>query len=115
MYSEELPVVDGEVLLTEDDLPTLLDVLYDVAHKWERIATYLKLSQGAIAIIKSKEVAEPEDKLLEVMKRWLSRTSPAPTVETLINALRRPFVGEEKIALELEGKFYPQSFHSKSL
>ena len=94
--------------LAEEDITTLLDLLIEVTHKWELIATYLKLSSGAVAIIKTK-VTEPENKLLEVVKRWLTRTNPAPTVMTLVDVLRKPIIGEEKVALQIEKHFYPNS------
>ena len=100
--------------MSEEDLGTLLELLYDVVHKWERIATFLNLDQGAIANIKSSGTAEAEDKLLEVMKKWLSRTSPVPTVRILVDVLRKRFIGGEKAALEVERHFTLQSF-SKSL
>ena len=98
---------------TEEDLPELLDVLHSVTPKWERIATFLKLNPGVVAIIKAKETAEPEDKLLDVITRWLKRTDPPPTAEALINVLKKPFVGEEKVALEVRRRFCPPSFHGE--
>lgn len=96
-------------MLSEDDLTTLLDLLYDVTHKWELIATYLKLGPGAIAVIKAKEGADPQNRLLEVIRRWLARTSPTPTVATLVDALRKPFIGEERVALNIEKHFNPSN------
>ena len=89
--------------LSEDDLPELLDLLHDVAHKWERIAIYLRLNTG---VIKCKET-EPEDKLIEVIRRWLSKVTPAPTVISLVEALKKPYIGEEKTALAILKHFYP--------
>ena len=95
-------------VLSEEHLPDLLDLLCDVAHKWEEIATYLSLRPGVIAVIKD-ENTNAQKKLLEVIRRWLNRTSPAPTALALIDVLRKRFIGEKKVALEIERTFYPQS------
>ena len=97
--------VEPTLVLSEDDLPTLLDLLHDVAHKWEEIATFLNFSQGAISVIKYKE-AEPQKNLMEIMRKWLMRTNPVPTVMALVDTLRRPFINEQKLALEVEKHFY---------
>lgn len=95
-------------VLTEDDLPDLLDLLLKVAHKWERLATYLKpkLNDGTIEIIKSTK-ADPEDRLMEVIKRWLRRTNPPPTVMALVESLSKQFVDEEAVALDVKKHFCP--------
>lgn len=100
-----VPADPDSVVLTEDDLPTLLDLLHEVAHKWEEIATFLKLHQGAIRAIKCKE-DEPQKKLMEIVRKWLTRANPAPTVMNLVYTLRRPFIDEQKLALEVEKHFY---------
>ena len=101
--------------LSEKDLSTLLELLYEAAHKWERIAIFLDFDTGTIANIKSKSgTDEAEDKLLEVMKKWLSRTSPPPTTGTLVEMLKTRFVGEEKLAHDIE-KYFTTHSSSKSL
>ena len=95
------------IMLTEDDLTTILDLLDDVPHKWEEIATYLKLRPGTIAVI--KESGDARKKLLGVIRRWLTITKPPPTVTALVEALRKPFIGEEKVAQDIEKHFYLSS------
>lgn len=84
----------------------LLHLLHPTTHKWERIATFLKLGEGSIANIKANN-SPAEDKLLEVIKRWLKNVSPPPTVMSLVKVLREPYIGEEKVALEILKKFCP--------
>lgn len=106
--------LDPDKPLSEEDLSTLLDLLHSVTHKWERIATYLKLNQGTIGIIRSREL-DPEDKLLHVIRRWLTKTNPAPTVMALVDALKKPYIDEEKVALEIQKHFYPHSSSKKRI
>lgn len=100
--------MDSEGQISTEDLPILLDLLYNAISKWELIATYLKLSGGAIAIIKSRQES-PENQLLEVLRRWLSNVQPAPTVMSLVEVLKKPIIGEEKIALEIAKHYFPNS------
>ena len=95
--------------LSEEDLPELLDLLSNVVHKWEEIAVYLQLRPGIIAMIREQETST-EKKLMEIVRRWLNRVSPAPTAKDLVEVLRRRFIGEEKTALEIEKNFYLSKF-----
>ena len=103
-------IVEG-LQLSEDDLCKLVELLYDAAHKWERIATFLGFESGTIASIKSKPVGTDEavDKLMELMKKWLNRTSPLPTVSALVDVLKLRVIGEEKLAQVIESSFAMQS------
>ena len=103
-------IEDQEVIheLSDDHLPKLLNLLRDVAHKWEEIATFLNVRKGAICVV-GAEQTNAEKKLFDIMKRWLNETSPPPTVMALVDALREPFIDEKKIALDIERTFYPQS------
>ena len=94
--------VEPTSILSEEDLPTLLDLLHGVSHKWELIATYLKLS--GIGAVKCKP-DEPQNKLLEILRKWLARTTPPPTIVALVDTLRKPIIDEQKVALEVEKHF----------
>ena len=113
-FSKEIVVVpkDQELIqtvLSVDDLPTLLGLLHDVADKWELIATFLKMRPGSIAIVRAEQTTV-EIKLYNIMRRWLlSETDPAPSIADLIDVLRHPYIGENRLALKIEREFYPQS------
>ena len=113
IFSEAAVVVpeDQELIqtvLSEDDLPTLLNLLHGVADKWEQIATFLKMRKGSIAIVRA-DPGSVEKKLFDIMKRWLSEMNPAPSIADLIDVLRSPFIGKNQLALKIEREFYPQS------
>ena len=93
--------------LLEEDLPKLSELLCDAAHKWERIAIFLNFDSGTIASIKSKQAGMDEavDKLMELLKKWLNRTIPPPTMSALTEALKSRVVGEEKLAQAVENYF----------
>ena len=97
-----------QTILSEDDLPALLNLLHGVADKWEEIATFLKMRPGSIAVVRADQT-NVQKKLFNIMRRWLSETDPAPSIADLIDVLRNPFIGENQLALEIERQFYPQS------
>ncbi len=43
--------------------------------------------------------------LEEVLVLWLSRSSPRPTWEDLILALKEPTIGEEGFSIDIAGKY----------
>ena len=110
-FSKEIVVPKDQELiqtvLSEDDLPTLLNLLslHGVADKWEEIATFLKVGKRSIAVVRA-DPTNVEKKLFNIMRRWLSA---APSIADLIDVLRNPFIGENQLALEIERQFYPQS------
>ena len=99
---------DQKLILSEGDLPTLLNLLHDVADKWEEIATFLKMRKGSIAIVRA-DPTNAEKKLFDIIRRWLNETNPAPSKADLIDVLRDPFIGENQLAQKIETEFYPQS------
>ena len=112
-FSKKIVVVpkDQELIqtvLSEDDLPTLLNLLHGVADKWEEIATFLKMRKGSIIAVREAPT-NVEKKLFNIMRRWLSETAPAPSIADLVDVLRDPFIGENHLALKIEREFYPQS------
>ncbi len=51
---------------------------------------------------------EPKDCMMDMVKEWLS-TSPDPSWEGLIAALRHPVVGKVALARQLEAKYCTQA------
>ena len=98
--------------MSEDDLPKLADLLCHVAHKWERIATFLYFDSATIATIKSKQTGTDEavDKLLELLTKWLNRGTPRPTLSALTETLKSQVVGEEKLADKVYSSFMDSKF-----
>ena len=97
-----------QTVLSDEDLPTLLNLLHCVADKWEEIATFLKMRPGSIAVVRA-DPTNVEKKLFNIMRRWLNETNPAPSVMDLVDALKNPYIGENQLALKIEREFYPQS------
>ena len=52
----------------------------------------------------SDQYSDPGDLLREVMQTWLT-SSENPTWGALVEALKRPVVGEAQLAMELQRKY----------
>lgn len=89
--------------LTLADLRRLATVLSSAASKWQVLGQELGLSPD--------DLQQPETHyedavyLNKVLSTWLTRQSPAPTLDFLSRVLCQPLVGEKKLAVELlQGK-----------
>ena len=90
--------------LSEEHLKIILNELCCIAHRWEEIATYLpNMNKKSISVVKAKQ-SEADNKLFDIMKRWLNEAYPHPTAKDLVDALRSPFLSEHTIASEIEKK-----------
>ncbi len=81
----------------------VLKELVDVCADWENIGLELRLSPGILDAIKGPYKVH-EDCLRDMLKKWLN-TSPDPSWQSLIEALRSPIVGKEPLARHLETKY----------
>ena len=86
--------------------PDLLDLLSKVAakarDKWEQVAELLGIKLSRIRSIRTVKQAQPIHCYTEIFDMWKSKGSPPYTWATIINALRAPAVGEERLANELQ-------------
>ena len=90
--------------MTLDDLAVLLEELVDVYHLWGELMLHLHLGVETVERIKKLQISHFGDKLLEVLKTWLT-TSDNPSWKTLTDALRCPSVRVNQLAGGLERKY----------
>ncbi len=92
-------------------LKKLLDVLTELlpaSVSWYNIGLALDMDPGTLDAMKVGTYKDPRDCLRDMLKEWLS-TSPDPSWEGLIAALRHPVVGKETLARQLEAKHCTQA------
>ncbi len=94
--------------LGPDDVLTVLEELRNVRAKWEYIGLGLDVTPGTLEAIKHEHRDSALDCLKEVLREWL-KSIPGPSWEGLVQVLRRPAIGEQSLARELQAKFCPQS------
>ncbi len=86
--------------LGTNDLVVVFRELIEICSEWENIGLELQLSPGAI----KGPYKGHRDCFRDMLKEWLN-TSPDPSWQSLIRALRSPIVGKEPLARRLEGKY----------
>jgi hypothetical protein len=84
-------------MLTERDLPSLLNILHEARAVWDAIATQLGLPQGEIEAIWRDE-GDSGRCLRKSIVVWLRQVDPLPTKESLAAALVSPAVGRGDLA-----------------
>ena len=98
----------GADILTEDDLPTLLNELNDIIDIWFRFGVQLRVPISRLNAIK-REHSNPDDCLMHMLIFWLSNTIPSPTWETVVDALCCAAIGREQMADKIRIKYCNQS------
>ncbi len=95
------------IALGPNNLLDVLTELLDVSADWYKVGLALKLTPGTLNAMKGPH-KEPKDCMMDMVSEWLS-TSPDPSWEGLIAALRHPVVGKVALARQLEAKYCPQA------
>ena len=83
--------------LSTDDLATLQNALYEVRDVWFKLGVQLKVQIHDLRAIRAECSSDLGDCLLEMLSRWLSNTIPAPTWQTLVDALCCTAVGKQQV------------------
>ncbi len=89
-----------------NDLLDVLTELREVIADWYILGLALKLTPGTLDAMKGPH-KEPKDCMMDMVKEWLS--TPKPSWEGLIAALRHPLVGKLALAGQLEDKYCTQA------
>ena len=97
----------GITPLSLSDLVDVCDKVFSVRQNWYYFGLALKLPSDTLDTIESKYCEKHGDCLREMLKARLKLKSKL-TWRDIIRALRRPSVGENKLAEQLEGEYGPQ-------
>ena len=91
-----------------DDLAFLMNHLHPMAGHWRALGLLLGLVSGDLDTIAATPLlfpGGPAAYLEEVLKRWMNRAPPFPTLKKLCDSLRSRAVDQSRIALELEQQY----------
>ena len=91
-----------------DDLAFLVNHLQPMASHWRPFGLQLGLLSGDLDTIAATPLlipGGPPAYLEEVLKRWMNRAPPSPTLSKLCDSLRSCAVDQSRIALELEQQY----------
>ena len=86
--------------LSEDDLASIQEAVWEGRAKWYNIGLWLGLTPGTLDAIRETYHCNVDQCFTETLKKWL-RQSEHPTWSDLARALRAPTVGYGKLAEEL--------------
>ena len=84
-------------------IPTLkaaINALHSVCHKWYNIGVQLDVPTFQLKSI-DKKSSELMDQLRDTLDYWMSN-NPSPSWRLIVDALKAPSVGENRLAKEIE-------------
>ena len=93
--------------LTLGDLGEVYEKVYSARPRWYNFGLALELPSATLDSIRIKYHVDPSDCLREMLKTRLKFENKLMWRE-IIRALRKPTVGESKLADQLEGVYDPQ-------
>ena len=96
-----LTITGEDILTVRKNFQDVRHLLYDIRYKWETIGYALGLTRADIKNLKGSD----DEKLSEVVDKWLKRHKPSPTWETLVAVLRHTTVEADDIADMIEAKY----------
>ena len=86
--------------LGPDDLCIVMETIYSVHPKWYNIGLKLHISFPTLDGIKAN-FKMTDECMREMLKQWLTQTSPYPSWRGLVEALSSVLVGEKRLAEQI--------------
>ena len=87
--------------------PTLKDLITELlrckAASWEDIGILLAVDDGELQAIKSDNTGKSSSCLREMLRKWLTKASPAPSWTAIVEVLEK--LGDEELARKLKSKY----------
>ena len=99
-----LHAASGATELTEGDLATVLNEIYEARVHAYYVGLNLKVPTDVLESIES-QYSDDRRRLHHVIKEFLKRTDPKPTWRAIVDALKSPTVDMAKLAEKVEVKF----------
>ena len=96
-------------------LKTVINALHSVSHKWFNIGLQLDVPALQLNIIEA-DTTSIKKQLQAMLDYWMNNaTDPLPSWEVLVNALKTPTVGENRLVRVLEERYCSPEDQSSSL
>ena len=90
---------------TAFNLKTVLNALHSVSYKWSDIGLQLDVPTFQLNIIEA-DTTGVNKQLQAMLDYWMNNAvDPLPSWKVLVDALKAPTVGENRLARELEEKY----------
>ena len=91
-------------LLTIKDLAKVRHLTFQASSRWHDIGLALGLQEPALEIIRH-DFQTADECHKKMLSEWLKMITPAPTLETLIAALKQPYVGFPHLVQDVQEEF----------
>ena len=96
----------GSIRLEEHDIPALMECIIDISHKWNQLGIALRLPRHILE--ECKNGSDNVIQLHSLLTYWVTGSyqyTKEATLKNLKSALESVFVGEGRIARDLEDKY----------
>ena len=90
--------------LTTGDMKKICDSIWDARTKWYNIGIQLEIDVSVLDAIK-QDNDDVGLRLTAMLNGWLKQTTPSPTWQALVHALKSPMVGCRHLAESIEKKY----------
>ena len=94
------------LMYTAPDKPTLKKLVKELRQKaadWEDIGIQLDVDDGDLQLIKSNNAGNNSSCLRDMLRKWLTQTSPERSWITIVEAVE--FLGDKELARKLRCKY----------
>ena len=81
----------------------LIKELRPKAANWEDMGIQLDIDDGELQTIKSNNASDNSACLREMLRRWLTQTSPAPSWSAIVDAVE--CIGDQQLASRMRIKY----------
>lgn len=88
-----------------DDLKIVKDSVWDARAEWFDLGLQLGVNVPSLVAIQTKEKDNPDRCITPMLMEWLKQSNPPPTWSSLVAALRKPTVGQEHLADNVEHQY----------
>ena len=91
------------IIIGRPKLKQLMKELRCKATDWENIGIQLDIDDGELQLIKSNNAGDNGSCLREMLRRWLAKTSPAPSWIAIIEVVE--YLGDQDLASKLRIRY----------
>ena len=93
-----------ETVLKIEDLPVLTQKLASVAYKWYHLGVQLRFNPNVLKGIQDPGSPNVSFGLTELLTKWLTRITPPPTLQSLVDAVGQEFIDNQTKAEQLKNE-----------
>ena len=89
----------------------LLEVLDPITSEWHSFGIQLGVNPNKLQEFEAYKTSHVRDYLREMLECWLQKSTSA-TMQDILNALRKPVLGEVRLSKQLEEKYKGNHMYS---